>query len=139
MLMPKRVKYRKMHRGRIRGVAARCNKVDVRRVRAAVPRAGVGCRHAPSKPAANRVHARRAGGQDLDPSLPAQVRFVEAGRDPSGHRARATSNTGLRRLKPGTVIYEIGSCDRGCTARKAFNRVAHKLPVKVRMIKRRHF
>ena len=28
MLMPKRVKYRKMHRGRMRGMATRGNKID---------------------------------------------------------------------------------------------------------------
>jgi large subunit ribosomal protein L16 len=40
-------------------------------------------------------------------------------------------------VKPGTVLYELGSCTEDL-AREAFNRVAHKLPVKVRMIRRRH-
>jgi large subunit ribosomal protein L16 len=40
-------------------------------------------------------------------------------------------------VKPGTVIYELAGCTEDA-ARKAFNRVAHKLPVKVRMISRRH-
>ena len=40
-------------------------------------------------------------------------------------------------VKPGTVLYEIGGVTEA-QARKAFNRVAHKLPVKVRMVHRRH-
>ena len=41
-------------------------------------------------------------------------------------------------VKPGTVLFEIGGCTEEI-AKQAFNRVAHKMPVKVRMIKRRHF
>ena len=40
-------------------------------------------------------------------------------------------------VKPGTVLYEIGGVTEA-QARLAFNRVAHKLPVKVRMVHRRH-
>ena len=40
-------------------------------------------------------------------------------------------------IKPGTVLYEIGGVTED-VAKQAFNRVAHKMPVKVRMISRRH-
>jgi large subunit ribosomal protein L16 len=40
-------------------------------------------------------------------------------------------------VRPGTMLYEIAGVDQ-VQARKAFNRVAHKLPVKVRMVRRRH-
>jgi large subunit ribosomal protein L16 len=40
-------------------------------------------------------------------------------------------------VRPGTILYEIAGVGED-QARKAFNRVAHKLPVKVRMVKRRH-
>ncbi|MCA8958474.1 MAG: 50S ribosomal protein L16, partial [Planctomycetes bacterium] len=39
-------------------------------------------------------------------------------------------------VKPGTVLYELGGVTEA-VAKKALNRVAHKLPVKVRLIKRR--
>ena len=39
-------------------------------------------------------------------------------------------------IKPGTVIYEIGGVDAE-TAKLALNRVAHKLPVRCRLVKRR--
>ncbi len=42
-------------------------------------------------------------------------------------------------LKPGTMIYEIGGVDEQ-VAREAFARVAHKMPYRVRFVKRRqHF
>jgi len=41
-------------------------------------------------------------------------------------------------IKPGTVLYELDGVTEQ-VAKTAFNRVAHKLPLKVRMIKRRHF
>ena len=39
-------------------------------------------------------------------------------------------------VKPGTVLLEIGGVSADI-AKKAFNRVAHKLPVKVRMVTKR--
>ena len=38
-------------------------------------------------------------------------------------------------VKPGTIIYEIGGVDEA-KAKVAFNRIAHKMPVKVRMVRR---
>ena len=38
-------------------------------------------------------------------------------------------------LKPGTVIYEVGGVTEE-KAKLAFKRVAHKMPVKVKMIRR---
>ena len=39
-------------------------------------------------------------------------------------------------VKPGTVLYEIGGATEEA-ARLCFNRLAHKMPVRVRFIKRR--
>ena len=39
-------------------------------------------------------------------------------------------------VKPGTVIFEVGGTTAE-QARLALNRVAHKLPVRVRLVKRR--
>jgi len=38
-------------------------------------------------------------------------------------------------VKPGTVLFEIAGANRDA-ARDCFNRVAHKLPVKVRLVER---
>jgi large subunit ribosomal protein L16 len=39
-------------------------------------------------------------------------------------------------VKPGTVLFELGGVSHD-TARSCFNRVAHKLPVRVRLVGRR--
>ena len=40
-------------------------------------------------------------------------------------------------VKPGTILYELDGVSEA-VAKRAFNRVAHKLPVKVRLVRRRH-
>ncbi|HEX9793128.1 MAG TPA: 50S ribosomal protein L16 [Planctomycetota bacterium] len=40
-------------------------------------------------------------------------------------------------VKPGTILYEIGGVDEK-VAKLAFNRLAHKMPVRVRMVARKH-
>jgi large subunit ribosomal protein L16 len=40
-------------------------------------------------------------------------------------------------VKPGTVLFELGGVTED-VAKKAFSRLAHKLPIKVRMIPKRH-
>ena len=43
---------------------------------------------------------------------------------------------GVPWLRPGTVMFEVGGVSIDA-ARDCFNRVAHKLPVKVRLLERR--
>ena len=136
MLMPKRMKYRKHHRGVIRGNATRCNTVDFgayglqsmepgwisARV---IEAARIACsRAAPEGKLWIRIFPQKSVS-----SKPAETRLGK-GKGDIDHWAAV--------VKPGTVMYELGNCTEE-TARQAFNRVAHKLPVKVRMIKRRHF
>jgi len=40
-------------------------------------------------------------------------------------------------VKPGTILFEMDGVTED-VAKTAFNRVAHKLPVKTRMVRRRH-
>ena len=40
-------------------------------------------------------------------------------------------------VKPGTILYELDGVTAD-VAKRAFNRVAHKLPIKVRLVRRRH-
>jgi large subunit ribosomal protein L16 len=39
-------------------------------------------------------------------------------------------------VKPGTVLFEVGGAEEE-VAKKALNRISHKLPVKVKMLRRR--
>ena len=43
----------------------------------------------------------------------------------------------VARVKPGTILYEIGGVPED-VARQAFLRVAHKMPIRCRFVKRRH-
>ena len=40
-------------------------------------------------------------------------------------------------IKPGTVLFEIGGVTRRRRRKMCFARLAHKMPVRVRMVKRR--
>jgi large subunit ribosomal protein L16 len=135
MLMPKRVEYRKQMRGKIKGSATR----------------------------GNEVAFGEFGLQALEPGwLPARV--IEAGRVAASrnapeakfwirvfpHKSVSTKPAETRMgtgkgdvdywaavVKPGTILFEIDGVTED-VAKTAFNRVAHKLPIKVRMVRRRH-
>ena len=40
-------------------------------------------------------------------------------------------------VKPGTILFEIGGGVDEVTARKALNKVAHKMPIRTRFVRRR--
>ncbi len=135
MLMPKRVRWRKMHRGRIRGIACRGNHVafgdyglqalEPAWVSARTIEAGriAATRNAPEAKLWIRVFPQKSVT-----SRPAETRQGK-GKGDVDHWCAV--------VKPGTILYELGGVTEA-QARKAFNRVAHKLPVRVRMVHRRH-
>ncbi len=133
-LMPKRTKFRKVHRGRLKGVATRGNRVafgdfglqsldyawlsgrqiEAGRVaasRATDGQARVWIRIFPHKPVSSKPAETRMGKGK------GEVEFWAA------------------EVKPGTVLYELGGLTEE-KAKVAFNRVAHKMPIKVKMIRR---
>ncbi len=133
-LMPNRTKFRKVHRGRLRGRATRCNSVAFGDFGLQALDAGwISGRQLE----AGRVAAGRAtAGQGklwirVFPHKPI-----------SGKPAETRMGTGKGEVeywaavvKPGTVMFEIGGVPED-KAKLAFKRVAHKLPIKVKMIKR---
>ena len=132
--MPKRVKFRKNQRGVVRGNATRGNTVafgefglqsleagwlsarvlEASRVAAsrAATQARITCRVFPHKPVT---------------SIPAETRMGKGKGEPEYWVAA---------VKPGTVVFEVGGTTAE-QARLALNRVAHKLPLRVRLVKRR--
>ena len=135
MLMPKRTKYRKCHRGRIRGKATRCNTVDHGEYGLQSLEPG----WIPSK----TIEAARIACSRAAPEAKLWIRIFPH-KSVSSKPAETRQGTGKGDIdywtaivKPGTVLYELGNCTEE-TARLAFNRMAHKMPVKVRMISRRH-
>ncbi len=134
-LMPKRVKFRKSQRGQIKGNATKGNTVcfgeyglqstergmitaqqlEAGRVAAThfVAREGkLIIRVFPHKPVTSKPIETRMGKGKGEPGLWVAV------------------------VKPGTVLYEMGGVPED-TARQAFNRIAYKMPVKVRFLHRR--
>ena len=134
-MMPKRVKHRKQQRGRIRGLAHRGNKVafgdfglqslDEAWLDARVIEAG---RVAATRflGGEGRLYIRVFPHKSIT-CIPPETRMGKGKGEPEYWAAV---------LKPGTVIYEIGGVPED-VAKTAFVRVAHKLPVNTRMIRRR--
>jgi large subunit ribosomal protein L16 len=133
-LMPKRTKYRKQHRGRLRGSATRGNVVSFGDFGLQSLDWGwvTGRQLEAARVAANRA----SGGQ-------AKVYIRVFPHKPvSGKPAETRMGTGkgdveywTACVKPGTVLFEIGGVGED-RAKLAFKRAAHKVPVKVKMIRR---
>lgn len=134
MLMPKRVKHRKQFRGRIRGLATRGNTVafgdfglqaiEPGWVKSRTIEAGrIACsRNAPEAKIYIRVFPHKSVT-----SRPAETRQG---------KGKGDVDFWCAVVKPGTILYELGGVTED-VAKKAFNRVAHKMPVKCRLVRRR--
>lgn len=135
-LMPKRVKHRKVQRGRIRGCATRGNTVAFGEwglqslepgwISAKTIEAGrIACtRNAPGA----KVFIRMFPHKPIT-ATPAETRMGKGKGEPEYWAAV---------VKPGTILFELGGCTED-DARKAFNRVAHKMPVRTRLVRKRQF
>lgn len=134
-LMPKRVKHRKTQRGKIRGHATRGNRVAFGDfgLQALAPawitaRQIEACRVAAVRAADEAKVWIRIFPHKSVTSLPAETRMGKGKGEPDFWCAV---------VKPGTILFELGGCTES-VARVAFNRVAHKLPIKVRFVHRVH-
>ena len=135
MLLPKRVKHRKTQRGKVKGNACRGNFVafgdyglqalEPAWIRANVIEAG---RVAAVRSADEaRVYIRIFPQKSIT-STPVETRMGTGKGEPDYWAAV---------VKPGTILYEVGSGISEEQARKAMNKVAHKMPIKTRFVKRR--
>ena len=134
-LMPKRVKHRKSQRGRIKGSATRGNTVvfgdfgiqslEPGWIKATTIEAG---RIAAQQYIRNegRLYIRVFPHKSVT-SIPLETRMGKGKGEPDFWAAV---------VKPGTVLYEIGGVSEEA-AKVCFARLAHKMPVRVRMVKRR--
>ncbi len=134
-LMPKRVKHRKSQRGRIRGEATRGNRVVFGEfglqavqggwISAATIEAG---RIAAQQYLRNegRLYIRIFPHKPIT-SIPLETRMGKGKGEPDYWAAT---------IRPGAVLYEIGGVTEEA-ARLCFTRLAHKMPVRVRFLRRR--
>jgi len=134
MLMPKRVKFRKMHRGRMRGLAQRGNSIDFGTygLQTLEPQ----WLTSRQIEAARRAVVRyiRRGGKlwiRVFPDKPVTKRAAET-RMGSG---KGTVDHWVAVVKPGRVLFEMAGI-REDQAREAFRLASHKLPMKTQFISR---
>jgi large subunit ribosomal protein L16 len=134
-LMPKRVKHRKSQRGRIKGNATRGNRVVFGDfglqamqggwVSAQTIEAG---RVAASQYLRNegRLYIRVFPHKSVT-SIPLETRMGKGKGEPEFWAAV---------VRPGTMLYELSGVSEEA-ARMCFSRLAHKMPVRVRFVRRR--
>ena len=119
MLMPKRVKYRRVHRGRMTGKASRGNTITSNQIEAArvainryIKRGGkVWIKIFPDKPITKKPAETRMGSGKGSPEYWVAV------------------------VKPGRVMFELAGVDP-VTAKEAMRLAQHKLPIKTKFIMR---
>ena len=130
MLLPKRVKHRKQHRGRMTGVAARGNKVTYGDYGLATTE--------PAWITAAQIEAARVamtrytkrGGQvwiKIFPDKPITARPA----DTRMGKGKGNVDYWVAVVKPGRVLFEMGDVTEE-TAKEAMRLAMHKLPIKCR-------
>ncbi|MCQ2553932.1 MAG: 50S ribosomal protein L16 [Clostridia bacterium] len=132
MLMPKRVKHRRLHRGRMKGIATKGNKVTYGEFGLVALE--------PAWITANQIEAARI----------AMTRYIKRGGDvyikifphksvtKKPAEVRMGSGKGspeywVAVVKPGRVMFEIGGVSEEA-AREAIRLAGHKLPIKTKFV-----
>ncbi len=134
MLQPKRTKFRKAHKGRIKGLAT--SGVDLAFGQFALKALEPDRVTARQIEAARRAltrHMKRAGQVwiRIFPDVPVSKKPLEV-RMGSG---KGAPELWVARVKPGRIIFEIDGVPEG-TAREALGLAAAKLPIKTRFVAR---
>ena len=134
MLMPKRVKYRKMQRGRLSGKASRGTSLNFGEFGlVALESAWIDSRQIEAARRAMTGHTKR-GGQvwiRIFPDKPVTQKPAET-RMGSG---KGAPERWVAVVKPGRVLFEIGGV-REDVAREALRLASHKLPIDTKFVKR---
>ena len=134
MLMPKRVKFRKMHRGRRSGMATRGTNVDFGTYGLqALESHWLTSRQIEAARRAVVRYVRRGGKLwiRIFPDKPVTMRAAET-RMGSG---KGTVDHWVAVIKPGRVLFEMAGVTEE-QARAAFRLAAHKLPIATQFVSR---
>ncbi|MBN2451984.1 MAG: 50S ribosomal protein L16 [Lentisphaeria bacterium] len=135
-LMPKRVKHRKVQRGDLAGVASRNNKLDFGDFGLQLlDRGWLTANQIEAARVAATRHMQRRGKLWIRvfpdkpfSKKPLETRMGKGKGNPEGWVAP---------VKPGNMLLEISGCTE-TIAREALSRAASKLPLRCRMLTRRH-
>jgi large subunit ribosomal protein L16 len=134
-MMPKRVKYRKSQKGRVRGNATRGNYVAFGEYGLQTLEAG---RISAATIEAGRVVASQSvkGGGKLYIRIFPHKSITSIPLETRMGKGKGEVEFWAAVVKPGTILYEIGGVSEDL-ARATLARVAHKLPVRCRFVTRR--
>jgi len=132
MLMPKRVKHRRQHRGRMKGVATKGNTITYGQYGLAATECGwITSNQIEAARIAMTRYIKRGGKVYIKifphksvTKKPAEVRMGSG---------KGSPEYWVAVVKPGRVMFEIGDVTEE-TAREAMRLAAHKLPVKTKFI-----
>ena len=132
MLLPKRVKYRRVHRGRLKGQALRGNEVNYGDfgLQALEP-AWITSNQIEAARVAMTRYTKRAGQVwiKIFPDKPITEKPAET-RMGSG---KGSPEYWVAVVKPGRVLFEMDGIDEA-TAREAMRLAGHKLPIKTKFM-----
>lgn len=134
MLQPKRTKFRKQHKGRNRGIAARGNKVSFGEFGLrSLDRARITARQIEAARRAVNRYIKRGGKVwiRIFPDKPITEKPLEV-RQGSG---KGNVEYWVALVQPGTVVFEIDGVPKPL-AQEAFRLAASKLPIKAEFIER---
>ena len=134
-LMPKRVKFRKSQRGKVKGDAQRGNYVAMGEYGLQSLEGGWLSAEAIEAGRITATHSVRGEGRlfirvfphKSVTAIPAETRMGKGKGEPEYWAAV---------VRPGTILYEIGGVPEP-VAKEVMSRIAHKMPVKTRLVKRR--
>jgi large subunit ribosomal protein L16 len=136
MLAPKRVKYRKQQKGRMRGLATRGNTVAFGDYGLQTTEPGwVSSRQIESARVALTRHIKRGGKVwiRIFPDKPVTKKPAETRMG----KGKGNPEQWVAVVKPGRVMFELEGVDQDI-AKRAFELAAAKLPVKCRVVTREH-
>ena len=134
MLQPKRTKFRKMHKGRNRGLAERGSKVSFGEYALkATGRGRITARQIEAARRAMRRHMKHQGRVwiRIFPDLPVTSKPTEVRMG----KGKGSVDFWSAKVKPGRVMFEIDGVS-DVVAREALRLAAMKLPIKTRVVQR---
>ena len=134
MLQPVRTKYRKAHKGRIRGTANRASKINYGAfaLKAMAPERIIGKQIEAARVALTR-HMKRQGRvwTRIFPNIPVSKKPVEVRMG----KGKGAPEYWACRVKPGRILFEIDGVSE-TIAKEALYKASAKLPIKTKFIRR---
>lgn len=136
MLMPKRTKYRRMHKGRLKGTARRGSTLEFGEYGLqAAGRAWLTARQIEAARIAITRHVKRSGKLWIRvfPDKPLSKKPLETRMG----KGKGPPEQWVAVVKPGKVLFELAGVNQS-VADEAFRLAGHKLPIPTRLLKREH-